>query len=64
MKSLEYASFIGEEMLESISGICIRCHIFSRNSTKPANIRLFKVNIDTRCEICSKLTTKTPKRRH
>ena len=38
-----------------------------RNSSIPAGIYLLKVNTRntrTRCEICSKLTIKTPERRH
>ena len=41
-----------------------RCHSF--NQAIPANIYLFKVNnrnTRKRCEICSKLTIKTPERR-
>ena len=48
----------GEPLHESIKEI---------NSNDPANIYLFKVyNRNTRkgCGICSKLTTKTPERRH
>ena len=44
--------------LDVCSGICIN---------NPAGIYLLKVNnrnTRTRCEICSKLTIKTPERRH
>ena len=40
---------------------------FYKNLYNPAGIYLFKVNnrnTRTRCEICSKLTIKTPERRH
>ena len=46
----------------------IRCFAFlSLREATPANIYLFKVNnrnTGKRCEICSKLTIKTPERRH
>ena len=41
--------------------------VTANNGIIPANIYLFKFNkrnTGKRCEICSKLTTKTPRRRH
>ena len=37
---------------------------YLKHGNNPAGINLLKANSKTRCEICQKLTIKTPERRH
>ena len=54
-------SIISIDELKSMSWLTID-HTCKSEKTNPANIYLFEVNNRNSCEICSKLTIKTPER--